>query len=156
MRCSRTSPTDSRRRRAASQLEIDAALTWSDREQLRKADFDTMTRRRMARPRACCRSCAGLRADAHAPHRAAPHARPARLARHAARHGAPGRRAVGHLRWRAPRIRPAPLVVLADISGSMSRYSRMLLHFAHALGHADAQCRELRLRHPAVAHHAAC
>jgi uncharacterized protein with von Willebrand factor type A (vWA) domain len=29
--------------------------------------------------------------------------------------------------------------VLADISGSMSRYSRMLLHFAHALGHADAK-----------------
>jgi uncharacterized protein with von Willebrand factor type A (vWA) domain len=27
--------------------------------------------------------------------------------------------------------------VLADISGSMSRYSRMLLHFTHALGHAD-------------------
>jgi uncharacterized protein len=30
-------------------------------------------------------------------------------------------------------------VVLADISGSMSRYSRMLLHFAHALGHAEAR-----------------
>jgi uncharacterized protein with von Willebrand factor type A (vWA) domain len=42
------------------------------------------------------------------------------------------------LRWRRPRTRPAPLVVLADISGSMSRYSRMLLHFTHALGHADA------------------
>ena len=43
------------------------------------------------------------------------------------------------MRWRAPRIQPAPLLVLADISGSMSRYSRMLLHFAHALGHADAK-----------------
>jgi uncharacterized protein with von Willebrand factor type A (vWA) domain len=31
------------------------------------------------------------------------------------------------------------MVVLADISGSMSRYSRMLLHFAHALGHAEAR-----------------
>jgi uncharacterized protein with von Willebrand factor type A (vWA) domain len=30
-------------------------------------------------------------------------------------------------------------VLLADISGSMSRYSRMLLHFGHALGHADAR-----------------
>jgi uncharacterized protein with von Willebrand factor type A (vWA) domain len=39
----------------------------------------------------------------------------------------------------APRTRPAPLVLLADISGSMSRYSRMLLHFGHALGHADAR-----------------
>jgi uncharacterized protein with von Willebrand factor type A (vWA) domain len=43
------------------------------------------------------------------------------------------------MRWRRPRTRPAPLVVLADISGSMSRYSRMLLHFTHALGHADAR-----------------
>ena len=42
-------------------------------------------------------------------------------------------------RWRRPRTRPAPLVLLADISGSMSRYSRMLLHFAHALGHAEAR-----------------
>ncbi|MBC7939861.1 MAG: VWA domain-containing protein, partial [Chitinophagaceae bacterium] len=38
-----------------------------------------------------------------------------------------------NLRWRRPSRRPAPLVVLADISGSMSRYSRMLLHFAHAM-----------------------
>ena len=29
--------------------------------------------------------------------------------------------------------KPAPIVVLCDISGSMSRYSRVLLHFAHAL-----------------------
>ena len=42
-------------------------------------------------------------------------------------------------RWRKPRTRPAPLVLLADISGSMSRYSRMLLHFGHLLGHADAR-----------------
>jgi uncharacterized protein with von Willebrand factor type A (vWA) domain len=42
------------------------------------------------------------------------------------------------MRWRQPRSKPAPLVLLADISGSMSRYSRMLLHFAHALGHAEA------------------
>lgn len=31
------------------------------------------------------------------------------------------------------RIRPSPIVVISDISGSMSRYSRMLLHFIHAL-----------------------
>jgi uncharacterized protein with von Willebrand factor type A (vWA) domain len=29
--------------------------------------------------------------------------------------------------------RPRPLIVLCDISGSMERYSRMLLHFVHAL-----------------------
>ncbi len=33
-------------------------------------------------------------------------------------------------------IRVRPIVVIADISGSMERYARMLLHFAHALvGH---------------------
>lgn len=31
------------------------------------------------------------------------------------------------------RLRPSPIVVISDISGSMSRYSRMLLHFIHAL-----------------------
>jgi hypothetical protein len=43
------------------------------------------------------------------------------------------------LRWREPRREPAPLVVLADISGSMSRYSRMLLHFAHVLAQGGSR-----------------
>jgi hypothetical protein len=34
---------------------------------------------------------------------------------------------------REPRRRPPPLVVLCDISGSMHRYTRMFLHFVHAL-----------------------
>jgi uncharacterized protein with von Willebrand factor type A (vWA) domain len=34
---------------------------------------------------------------------------------------------------RARRVRPRPLVLLCDVSGSMERYSRMLLHFAHAV-----------------------
>jgi uncharacterized protein with von Willebrand factor type A (vWA) domain len=37
------------------------------------------------------------------------------------------------LRKRSPQKRHPPLVVLCDISGSMSRYSRMFLHFLHAL-----------------------
>jgi hypothetical protein len=36
---------------------------------------------------------------------------------------------------RTRRIRPRGLVLLCDVSGSMERYSRMLLHFAHAMGH---------------------
>ena len=31
-------------------------------------------------------------------------------------------------------MRPRPVVLLCDISGSMEHYSRLLLHFAHALG----------------------
>jgi uncharacterized protein with von Willebrand factor type A (vWA) domain len=37
------------------------------------------------------------------------------------------------LRRRTRRIRPRRLVLLCDVSGSMERYSRMLLHFAHAV-----------------------
>ena len=37
---------------------------------------------------------------------------------------------------RARTTRPRPLVLLADVSGSMERYSRMLLHFAYALQRA--------------------
>jgi uncharacterized protein with von Willebrand factor type A (vWA) domain len=37
------------------------------------------------------------------------------------------------LRRRACERRHPPLVVLCDISGSMSRYSRMFLHFVHAI-----------------------
>lgn len=36
-------------------------------------------------------------------------------------------------RYRAPREVHPPLVVLADISGSMSQYSRVFLHFLHVL-----------------------
>ncbi len=34
---------------------------------------------------------------------------------------------------RRRRDRPRPLVLLCDVSGSMERYSRLLLHFAHAM-----------------------
>jgi uncharacterized protein with von Willebrand factor type A (vWA) domain len=37
------------------------------------------------------------------------------------------------LRRKSPRTRPPPLVVLCDISGSMSRYSRVFLHFMHSI-----------------------
>jgi uncharacterized protein with von Willebrand factor type A (vWA) domain len=34
---------------------------------------------------------------------------------------------------RQPKFRPRPLVILADVSGSMERYTRLLLHFLHSL-----------------------
>jgi uncharacterized protein with von Willebrand factor type A (vWA) domain len=37
------------------------------------------------------------------------------------------------LAWRAPRLHQRPLVVLCDISGSMDRYSRILLQFVHTI-----------------------
>lgn len=38
---------------------------------------------------------------------------------------------------RERKFKPRPLVILADISGSMERYSRMVLHLVHALSAAD-------------------
>jgi len=121
------------------QIEINAELTWNDREVLRRADFDTMTADEW-------RAAQRLLAQLHLLFEPLPTRRGARAAR-------PGRadwRAtlaamarqggeLGDMRWLSARCQPAPLVVLADISGSMSRYSRMLLHFAHALGHANGQ-----------------
>jgi uncharacterized protein with von Willebrand factor type A (vWA) domain len=38
---------------------------------------------------------------------------------------------------RRRRVRPRRLVLLCDVSGSMERYSRILLHFAHGVGQRD-------------------
>ena len=121
------------------QLEADATLTWNDRELLRKADFETMTADEWRAAQALLHRLAPLfealrtRRSGPAPHPGLPDGRATLQA--LARHGGE----VWQMRWRRPRERPAPLVVLADISGSMSRYSRMLLHFTHALGHADVR-----------------
>lgn len=36
------------------------------------------------------------------------------------------------LEWRTHKNKPRPIIALADVSGSMERYARMLLHFLHA------------------------
>ncbi len=38
------------------------------------------------------------------------------------------------LAYRAPQEKPPPVTALLDISGSMSEYTRLILHFLHALG----------------------
>lgn len=121
------------------ELEVNATLTWNDRELLRKADFDTMSadewrqaKRLLAQMRLIFEPLRTRRTRAAArPGRPDWRATLAGMARHGGE--------LWSMRWRDARTRPAPLVLLADISGSMSRYSRMLLHFAHALGHADAR-----------------
>jgi uncharacterized protein with von Willebrand factor type A (vWA) domain len=123
----------------SEEQSFDAALTFNEREVLRKADFDTMTvdewraaRRALAQMQLIFEPLPTRRgASANRPGRADWRATLQGMARHGGE--------LWSVRWRERRTRPAPLVVLADISGSMSRYSRMLLHFAHALGHADAR-----------------
>jgi uncharacterized protein with von Willebrand factor type A (vWA) domain len=41
--------------------------------------------------------------------------------------------------WKTPSLRPRPLVLLCDISGSMERYTRLLLNFAYALKSASTR-----------------
>lgn len=120
-------------------IEVDASLTFSEREQLQKADFETMSADEWLQAKRALRRLRPL-FEPLATRRSKPAARAGRAdwratLRAMGRHG-------GELwtpQWRAPRTRPAPLVVLADISGSMSRYSRMLLHFAHTLARADVR-----------------
>jgi uncharacterized protein len=117
-------------REPEEQIEIDARLSWSDQELLRQRDFDTMTAEEWA---AAKRLLARLRPFFET--------RPTRRFRPAAQGRfdwratlrAQTREELAPPRWRRPRVKVAPLVILADISGSMSRYSRMLLHLAHGL-----------------------
>jgi hypothetical protein len=44
-----------------------------------------------------------------------------------------------HWRWLGRRWRPRPIVLVCDISGSMERYSRFILRFAHALKRSGAR-----------------
>ena len=113
------------------ETQVDATLTWSDREVLRQMDFDKMSAAEEAEAK---RAIAAL-------HLAVP---PATTRRYRADPGgsridprgslrASLRQGSGAipLRFRERRKRRPPIVVLCDISGSMERYSRMLLHFVH-------------------------
>jgi uncharacterized protein with von Willebrand factor type A (vWA) domain len=66
-----------------------------------------------------------------------------------------------HWRWLRQTVRPRPIVLVCDISGSMERYSRFMLRFAHALQRSGARVevfvfgtrltritRQLRVRSP--------
>ena len=118
-------------------IEVDAQLTFSDRELLRKADFDTMTPQEWAAARRLIASRPRLLPRVRT-RRFKPAARGERMdwreiARDSARRGGD----ITRLAWRTRREETAPVVALVDVSGSMSRYSRAFLHFLHALAVAD-------------------
>jgi uncharacterized protein len=117
----------------APEIEVDARFTFSGNEVLRTKDFAQMTageitdaKRAIAelrlpfdlvRTRRFRPNPHGLRAD------------PRAMMRSALRTG-------GELilpKFRSPREVHPPLVILADISGSMSQYTRIFMHFLHAL-----------------------
>jgi len=118
---------------AEQEVELDAALTFSPREVLQGRDFESMSvdelaqvkamiaRLRLPLPEIPTRRTVvadrGTTVDLRASLRAMTSARGA----------------VVPLAWRKLRRRRPPLVLLFDISGSMDRYSRMLLFFLHAI-----------------------
>jgi len=114
-------------------IEVDARFTVSGNEVLRAKDFAQMS---AAEVREARREIAALRLPFDMVRtrrfKADPRGRvidPRSMMRLAARTG-------GELilpRFRSPRVIHPPLVVLADISGSMSQYTRVFLHFLHAL-----------------------
>ena len=113
-------------------IEVDASATISEEERLRSLDFEQMSTEEIARAK---RMLARLRLPV-APLRsrrtqAALQGRidARRTMRNALRRGGE----IERLSLKTPRIRWPNLVVLCDISGSMSQYSRMVLHFLHAV-----------------------
>ncbi len=113
-------------------IEIDAVMTWSDREVLQKLDFEKMSLEEVA---AAKRLIAAMRLPIlDVPtRRFRPHPLGRRLDMRATMRGALRSGGGISLRWRERRRRHPPLVVICDISGSMSRYSRLMLHFMHAV-----------------------
>lgn len=121
----------------ADSLDTDAAQSWSNLERLHDRDFESMS---IEEFNAACR----LVRQVHLPidpmltrrFRAAAAGRIdlrgtlARTARDPL---------CATVARRARRVRPPPVVVLCDVSGSMDRYARILLHFAHALMQGKAR-----------------
>jgi len=114
-------------------IELDAHMTWSDRELLRRKDFEEMGAEELEEAR---REIARMRLPLHErpTRRFVPHPRGRRIdLRRTLRRSLRGGGAIIDLARKRRLRRPPPLVVLCDISGSMSRYSRMLLLFLHTL-----------------------
>ncbi|MGE5185838.1 MAG: vWA domain-containing protein [Acidobacteriota bacterium] len=112
---------------------VDTFLAYSPDEVLRTRDFDQMSAEELARARELVK-----RLDARVrplvtrrsrPASSGRHLDPARTVRDALHRGGE----LARLRWRRRLERPPAIVALCDISGSMGRYSEMLLRFFHTL-----------------------
>ena len=119
--------------REVPEIEIDARMTFSGDEVLRGKDFAQMTADEIAAARQAIARIE-LPFDKVRTRRFHADPRGPRIDARAMMRGA--LRTGGTLilpKWKSPREVHPPLVVLADISGSMSQYTRIFLHFMHAL-----------------------
>jgi len=113
------------------QIEVDAKFTVSGKELLQSKDFAQMTAAEVDDAKRALRAMT-LPMDRIRLRRLKPSAKgkvdPRRTLRASMRAGGD----IIDLKFRMPAEKRPPLVVLCDISGSMSQYSRLLLHFLHA------------------------
>jgi hypothetical protein len=115
------------------EMVVDTTMTWSSREVLQSQDFEKMSNAELAEARRALRSLRlPLQLVATRRFRPDPHGPRADM-RATLRAALRGGADIIDLKRRRRRMRPPPLVALCDISGSMGRYSRMLLHFLHAV-----------------------
>jgi uncharacterized protein with von Willebrand factor type A (vWA) domain len=144
--------------------ELDATFSVSDREQLQTMDFEQMSAAQIGQAKAEIRRLA-LPLDRRQTRRFRPDPAGARVdlaatLRTSLRRGGE----IFDLSRKRRVVRPPPLVVLCDISGSMARYAQVLLHFLHAVANSRDRVhvflfgtrlsnitRQLRHRDPEVA-----
>ena len=114
-------------------VEADLRMTYSEREALSKKDFEQMSVEEMEAARdAIARMQLPVRdlpTRRRRPHPLGSEVDLRRTHRATLRTGG----ATIPLEWRTRRRRPPAIVALCDVSGSMTGYTRMLLHFLHTL-----------------------
>ena len=120
------------------EVEVDARLTVSDREVLQNKDFAQMTAAEIAAAKAAIARMA-LPLDMIKTRRLTAARRGHMIdVRRTLRSSMKAGGAVIDLKYFGPREKEPPIVALLDISGSMSQYTRLFLHFLHAITDAQA------------------
>ena len=114
-------------------VDLDYAGSWSPSEVLRQKDFEQMSLDEQRDAKRVLRDAHLLFREVPTRRfRASPYGRRLDL-RRTVRTMLRNNGQLIELSTRRRRMRPPTLVLICDISGSMSTYSRMFLHFAHAL-----------------------
>jgi hypothetical protein len=115
------------------EVELDTRMTVSDREVLQKKDFAQMTTAEIAAAKEAMTRIVLPLAEVRT-RRLAPQVRGHLVdMRRTLRASLKGGGDFIDLRFIGPKTKAPPIVALLDISGSMSQYSRLFLHFLHAL-----------------------
>ncbi len=119
-------------------LDVDAELSWSGNEVLRAKDFEQMSLAEQASAAKLIRTLELpvelLQTRRYQPSNAGGRPDVRAMLKRTLRKGGE----IDRLTLKKPRPRPPNLVVLCDISGSMSTYARMMMQFLHALTWAPA------------------